>query len=210
MFRAESHERDQRREGPRMQRYSPAIEEQMEAFYQSLSEKDRRRYAAIEACKLGRGGLSYMARVLRCDRHTIAQGVQELTEAAELQRSSIRRTGGGRKRSQESIPGLDAAFLQVVEHHTAGSPMNAAVKWTNLTRQEITDYLATEHGITISVTVVKQLLRDHDFVRRKAQKRRRTGECAQRDAQFTKIADLKKGYTSRGNPIVSIDTKKKN
>jgi hypothetical protein len=192
-----------------MHRYSPAIEEQIAAFYESLSEKDRRRYAAIEASKLGRGGLSYMARVLSCDRHTIAQGVQELGDAAELQRSSIRRTGGGRKHSQESIAGLDAAFLQVVEHHTAGSPMNAAVKWTNLTRQEIAGYLATDHGITISVTVVKQLLRDHSFVRRKAQKRRRTGECAQRDAQFVKIADLKAGYTSRGNPIVSMDTKKK-
>ena len=193
-----------------MHRYSAAIEEQMAAFYQSLSEKDRRRYAAIEACKLGRGGLSYMARVLSCDRHTIAQGVQELEDVAELQRSRIRRTGGGRKRSQESIRGLDAGFLQVVEHHTAGSPMNAAVKWTNLTRQEIVDYLATEHGITLSVTVVKQLLRDQGFVRRKAQKRRRTGECAQRDAQFTKIADLKEDYTSRGNPIGSMDTKKKN
>jgi DDE family transposase/winged helix-turn-helix protein len=193
-----------------MHRYSPEIEEQMDAFYQSLSEKDRRRYAAIEACKLGRGGLSYMARVLSCDRHTIAQGVQELADAAELQRSGIRRTGGGRKRSQEILPGLDAAFLQVVEHHTAGSPMNAAVKWTNLTRQEIVNYLATEHGITISVTVVKQLLREHDFVRRKAQKRRRTGECAQRDAQFAKIAELKEAYTSQGKPIVSMDTKKKN
>lgn len=193
-----------------MERYSRAIEEQMAAFYQSLSEKDRRRYAAIEAYKLGRGGLSYMARVLRCDRHTIAQGVQELADAAELQRASIRRAGGGRKHSHESIPGLDAAFLQVVEHHTAGSPMNAAVKWTNLTRQEIVGYLASEHGITISVTVVKHLLRAHGFVRRKAQKRRRTGECAQRDAQFTKIADLKADYTSRGNPIVSMDTKKKN
>jgi len=122
-----------------MHRYSAAIEEQMAAFYQSLSEKDRRRYAAIEAYKLGRGGLSYMARVLSCDRHTIAQGVQELEDVAELQRCRIRRTGGGRKRSQEIIPGLDAGFLQVVEHRTAGSPMNAAVKWTNLTRQEIVD-----------------------------------------------------------------------
>ena len=192
-----------------MRRYSPKIEEQMAAFYQSLSEKDRRRYAAIEANKLGRGGLSYMARVLKCDRHTIAQGIQELADPVALQQVRIRRTGGGRKDAQESLPGLDAAFLQVVEHHTAGSPMNAAVKWTNLTRQEIVDYLASDHGITISVTVVKHLLRDHGFVRRKAQKRRRTGECAQRDAQFTKIADLKADYTSRGNPIVSMDTKKK-
>jgi hypothetical protein len=190
--------------------YSPAIEEQRAAFYQSLSEKDRRRYAAIEACKLGRGGLSYMARVLRCDRHPSAHGVQELAEAAELQRSGIRRTGGGRKRSQEIIPGVDPAFLQVLEHHTAGAPMNAAVKWPTLTQQEIADSLAPAHGIPISVTVVKQLLRDHAFVRRKAQKRRRTGECPQREAQFAKLADLKEGDTSRGNPIGSIETKKKN
>lgn len=108
-------------------RYNPAIEEQVTAFYQSLSEKDRRRYAAIEACKLGRGGLSYMVRVLKYDRHTIAQGVQELADGTELQRSRIRRTGGGREHSQEVIPGLDAAFLQVLEHHTAGSPVNAGV-----------------------------------------------------------------------------------
>ena len=88
--------------------------------------------------------------------------------------------------------------------------MKTTPKWTNLTQQEIVDYLATEQGIPISVRVVKQLLRAHDFVRRKAQKRKRTGECAQREAQFAKIADLKEGYTSRGNPIVSIETKKKN
>ena len=88
--------------------------------------------------------------------------------------------------------------------------MNAAVKWTNLTRQEIAGDLATDHGIPIRVTVVKQLLQAHAFVRRKAQKRRRTGECAQRDAQFAKIAELKEAYTSQGKPIVSMDTKKKN
>ena len=88
--------------------------------------------------------------------------------------------------------------------------MNAAVKWTNLTQQEIADSLAPEPGITIRVTVVKHLLRDHDFVRWKAQKRRRTGEGTQRDAQVAKRAELKEGDTSRGNPIVRIATKKKN
>jgi hypothetical protein len=163
----------------------------------------------MEACKLGRGGLRYLARVLRGERHPSAQGVQELAEAPEWQRSRMRRTGGGRKHRQEVLAGLDAAVLQVLEHHPAGSPLNAAVKWTNLTRQEIGDYLATEQGIPLSVTVVKQLLRDHGFVRRKAQTRRRTGQWAQRDAQFAKLADLKEGYTRRGNPSVSLDTKTK-
>jgi hypothetical protein len=192
-----------------MPRYSPAIEAQMCLFYQSLSEKDRRRYAAIEARKLGRGGFSYIARILSCDRHTIAQGMQELADPEALQHTRIRRAGGGRKPSHEVIPGLDTAFLQVLEAHTAGSPMNAAVKWTNLTHREIAKRLAADHGIAVSVTVVKRLLRQHDFVRRKAQKRTRIGECAHRDAQFTTIARLKETYTAQGNPILSIDTKKK-
>ncbi|PON11796.1 transposase, partial [Candidatus Entotheonella serta] len=60
-----------------MPHYSVAIEDQMRSFYQSLSEKDRRRYAAIEAAKLGRGGISYIARVLQCDRHTVRPGLEE-------------------------------------------------------------------------------------------------------------------------------------
>jgi hypothetical protein len=136
--------------------------------------------------------------------------MQELLDPEALQQARIRRAGGGRKPSHEVIPELDTAFLQVLEAHTAGSPMNAAVKWTNLTHHEIAERLAADHGIQVSVTVVKRLLRQHDFVRRKAQKRTRTGEGAHRDAQFTNIARLKETYTAQGNPILSIDTKKKN
>ena len=82
-----------------LSRYSPVIEAQMRAFYQSLSEKDRRRYAAVEVCKLDRGGLSYIANVLGCDRHTIAQGLQELTDPDALRQTRVRQEGGGRKPS---------------------------------------------------------------------------------------------------------------
>jgi Rhodopirellula transposase DDE domain len=181
----------------------------MRAFSQSLSDKDRRRYAAIEACKLEHGGPSYIARILGCDRHTIAQGMQALTDPDALQPPRIRRAGGGRKPSDEVIPGLDTAFLQVLQEYTAGSPRHAAVKWTNRTYQEIADRLAADHGMGIRVTVVKRLVRHHDFVRRKAQKRPRTGECAQRAAPFTTIARLKETSMAQGHPILSIDTKKK-
>jgi hypothetical protein len=173
---------------PEMPTYSFAIEDQMRSFYQSLSEKDRRRYAAIEAAKLGRGGISYIARVLQCDRHTMRQGFEELDDSEALDQSRIRRPGGGRKPREEMIPELERAFLQVLQDHTAGSPMNQAIKWTNLTHQQIKDHLAYDHGIEISVTVVKRLLKAHGFVRRKAQKRTRTGEHSDRDAQFHKIA----------------------
>lgn len=192
-----------------MPTYSFAIEDQMRSFYQSLSEKDRRRYAAIEAAKLGRGGISYIARVLQCDRHTIRQGFEELDDSEALDQSRIRRPGGGRKPREEMIPELERAFLQVLQDHTAGSPMNQAIKWTNLTHQQIKDHLAYDHGIEISVTVVKRLLKAHGFVRRKAQKRTRTGEHSDRDAQFQKIANLKEQYLADGHPVMSIDTKKK-
>ena len=188
--------------------YSPPIETHMRSFYESLSEKDRRRYAAIEAHKLGRGGLIYIATVLGCDRHTIAQGLDDLNDPDALAQSRIRQEGGGRKSSLETIPALEEAFLQVLEDHTAGSPTQAEVKWTNLTQQEIADQLQAR-GIQVSVTVVKQLLKKHDFVRRKAQKKKRTGEPEHRDHQFTKIAALKQEYADSPNPILSIDTKKK-
>lgn len=173
-----------------MQPYRSAIEAQLRAFYESLSAKDRRRYAALEAQKFGRGGFRYIARVLGCDRHTIAQGMQELTDPNALQQTRMRRAGGGRKSSLAVLPGLEAACRHVLEDDPAGAPMKAEGKGTNLTHQEIADRL-TEHGFHVSVTVVKQLLTTHDCVRRNAQKRTRTGACAHRDAQCAKIAHLK-------------------
>ena len=61
-----------------MQRYDEKIEDEMKRFYESLNEKDKRRYAAVEASKLGRGGQVYIAEVLGCDRNTIAKGLREL------------------------------------------------------------------------------------------------------------------------------------
>jgi hypothetical protein len=178
-------------------------------FSQSLAEKDRRRSAALEARKLGRGGLSYSARILSCDRHTITQGMPERTDPEALQQTRIRREGGGRQPRHERLPDLAPAFLQVLEDPTAGSPMNAAVKWTNLTPQEIADRLAADHGLAVRITVGKRLVRQHNCGRRKAPKRTRTGACAHRDAPFVQIARCKEDSRACGKPVVSMDTKKK-
>ena len=86
--------------------------------------------------------------------------------------------------------------------------MTAQVKWTNLTKQEIVEGLH-KHGLAVSVTVVKQLLRKHLFVSRKAQKRKSSGEVQDRAKQFARITELKAEYLPSPNPIISIDTKKK-
>jgi predicted transcriptional regulator len=191
-----------------MQQYSEEIEGQMRAFYESLSEKDRRRYAGIEAKKLGHGGISYIARVLRCDRQTVERGMQELVDKQALEQKRIREEGGGRKSAIETIEGIEEAFMKVIENNTAGSPTKSNEKWTNLTQEEIAKGLK-EEGINVSVTVVKQLLENQDFVKRKAQKSLSIAESEDRDKQFDKIAELKEEYKNSPNPIISIDTKKK-
>jgi hypothetical protein len=80
-------------------RYKPEIEEQIRGFYQSLSEKDRRRYAALEARRLGHGGIEYVAQVLGCSRRTIERSADELAALPhDLAAGRVRRQGAGRKK----------------------------------------------------------------------------------------------------------------
>ena len=156
-----------------MQPYNSDIEQQMQRYYQSLSEKDRRRYAAIEALKLGYGGISYMVALLGCHAHTVRRGMEELKDERAMSDKRTRQPGGGRKRVREQIKGLDEAFLRVIEDHTAGSPMDESIKWTHLTRQEIADLLCQESEISVSVTVVDQLLKQLEEGRRQEAEGRR-------------------------------------
>jgi hypothetical protein len=189
-------------------RYAPEIEQQMQRVYASLSEKDRRIYAAIEAQKFPRGGITYIAEILGCDRKTIRRGIKDLKDPRTLPKDRIRRPGGGAKSKLEIIPGIDVAFLEIVRDYTAGDPMKEEVLWTNLAHQEIADHLRAR-GIDVSVRIVQQLLHKHNFTKRKARKRLSTGANADRDAQFRRIAALRAQYEALGNPILSIDTKKK-
>ena len=82
-----------------MEGYSAEIEEKMQRFFGWLSEKDRRRYAAVEAAKLGYGGVEYIARVLACDPKTIRQGLRELEEAEDAAAERIRKKGVDARRA---------------------------------------------------------------------------------------------------------------
>jgi Rhodopirellula transposase DDE domain len=189
--------------------YDPEIEGEMRAFYESLNEKDRRRYAAIEARKLGHGGASYIAAVVGCERRLIATGLAELQDQAALARTRIRQAGAGRKPATETLPQLEETFLAVLAEHTAGSPVDEQVKWTNLTREQIADQLK-ERECGVSESVVKQLLERHGFVRRKAQKKQAMGKNDARNEQFEEITQHKEEYLNSANPVLSMDTKKKN
>ncbi len=93
-------------------KYSSEIENAMRLFYDTLSEKERRRYVAVEALKIGHGGQSYIASVVGCCRDTVARGIAELaTLPDETTENRIRRPGGGRKKATVSEPDLVGNFF---------------------------------------------------------------------------------------------------
>ena len=188
--------------------YPAKIEKFIKATYLKLSEKDRRAYTAIEALKLPRGGKAYIIELLGCSRNTIVRGISELQEPDKVVKGRIRKKGGGRKQVIDIIENIDEVFLNVIDDHIAGDPMDGKIRWTNLSHKKIAAKMK-ESGIIISVTVIKKLLKKHGFRKRKAFKNRSIGTSKNRNEQFEKINQLKEQYLKDGNPVVSMDTKKK-
>jgi len=193
-----------------MEIYPPEIEEIMRKFHRSLNEKDRRHYAGIEALKLGHGGRNYIAKVLGISRRTVSRGAQEVSglSGREVDKR-LRVPGGGRKAYQTRWEKIDEKFLEVLRDHTAGSPMDDQVRWTDLTQKEILRALREDHGVRVSRWVVRRLLKKHGYRRRQAQKRQTLKSVPNRNAQFENIERLVAEYRAAGNPIISMDTKKK-
>jgi transposase len=150
--------------------YSEELQKDMISFYNSLSEKDRRRYAAIEARKLGHGGISYISLLFVCDDKTISKGMQELKNNEQMSQETIRAPGGGRPSKIDTIDNIDVVFLEVLKNYTAGDPMDKELKWTNLTRAQISEEMGKK-GIKVSRNIVRKILKKHGFSKRKAQKK---------------------------------------
>ncbi len=94
-------------------------------------------------------------------------------------------------------PQITENFFQVLRHHTAGDPMNPDVKWTNLSRRQIARGI-TDLGTPVSRRIVRQLLQQHGYRRRKAVKKVTMGSHPDRNAQFENIARLKGEYLNAG------------
>jgi hypothetical protein len=189
-----------------MSPYPRQIEQTMRSFSLSLHENDRRRYAAVEAAKLGHGGIEYISKVLGIDPKTIRQGQRDLDDLPERPATRVRKPGGGRKRRLDQDPKIDDDFHKVLVEHTAGSPTEETLIWTNLTKTEIVD-LMQECGSFVSVHIVDQLLSRYDYHQRKPLRMEPLSRHPDRNAQFEAIARLKRQYLNSPDPILSIDLK---
>lgn len=106
-------------------------------YFQCLSEKDKRRFAGLEARRLGWHGVTKVSQFYELHPHTVRKGKKELEEDHDDADPRIRRKGGGQKKAESIYPNLDAGFLDVLKEHTAGDPMDGEVQWTHLSDKEI-------------------------------------------------------------------------
>jgi hypothetical protein len=189
--------------------YSPEIEQLLRQYYQSLSEKDRRRFAALEAIKLGHGGTRYLAKVLGCDPQTVRDGMRELKQLPDDPAGRrVRKPGGGRKKTEVKQTDLIQQVQDTIKDRTAGDPMRQDVVWTDLTPQEIAKSLQ-EQAVYAGARIVRRILDRLGLARRQMLKVLPGGDSPHRDEQFRHLAQLIQEFLVVGNPVLSIDTKKK-
>jgi transposase len=182
------------------------IQSKYENLAGELDERARRRWAAVEALSLGRGGIAAVAKATSISDRTIRNGVRELREGDALPAGRQRRVGAGRK-AKKTHPGLLDALERLVEPATRGDPQSP-LKWTCKSTRELSRELK-KRGYTVSHSTVARLLKDAGY---SLQSNRKTIEGKQhpdRNAQFEYISRRIKSQQRTGQPALSVDTKKK-
>jgi transposase len=177
-----------------------------DVIFPHLDERQRRLLMAAEARVLGHGGIRAVAQAAGVREATVSAGVDELEAGAEPL-GRVRRPGGGRKRAVDLDPGLRPALLALVEPDERGDPMSP-LRWTTKSTRSLADHL-TRHGHLVSADTVADLLREEGFSLQGNAKTIEGRQHPDRDEQFRYINEQVKDYQDHADPVISVDTKKK-
>ena len=172
-----------------------------------LNERDRRLALATEAKSWGRGGISAVYRAAGASRSTIRRGITELDGDDQVDSHRVRQPGGGRKKAELTNPELLENLDSLIAPETRGDP-ESPLRWTTKSTRHLAREL-TAMGTAISHSAVAAILRSSGY---SLQGTRKTLEGAQhpdRDAQFRYINTLARRYLDAGDPVISVDTKKR-
>lgn len=185
------------------------IRERFKVLEPHLDERLRRLVAAAEASALGARGISVVSRSTGVSRRAIRRGVQELTEEVRLESGGarIRKAGGGRKKTADKDESLIADLERLVEPTTRGDP-ESPLRWTCKSVRQLARELNRQHH-QVSHQLVSELLHELDY---SLQANRKTIEGARhpdRSAQFEHINRRVRKYLRANDPVISVDTKKK-
>ncbi len=185
-----------------------ALARKSSALCPHLDERQRRVWLGVEAREIGHGGVAAVARAAGVSRPTVAKAVRELDEpSAVLPVGRARRPGGGRKRLTVADPGLVAALEALVDPATRGDP-ESPLRWTSKSTRQLADALAAQDH-EVSHSTVGALLRARGYSLQAAAKTREGRQHPDRDAQFRYLAGQVSAWLATGDPVVSVDTKKK-
>ena len=179
-------------------------------YLSRLNEFDARHYVALWAIELGWGGVSKVSKLSGKSMDTIRKGISEIKSGAnsdlkELGR--IRKQGGGRKRIVNKNPNIQKDIENILEENTAGDPMNH-LKWTNKSTYSITNELNSNEQ-KISEDTVGRIIKQLGYTLQLNNKSKESGTTKERDVQFCYINDMVRKISRKNQPIISVDTKKK-
>jgi transposase len=184
------------------------IAEKYETIAPLLDERQRRCWLGVEARAVGRGGVSLVARSTGASRSTVSAAVKELSDsAAGLPAGRVRRAGAGRPSVTSTDPAVVAALERLVDPATRGDPMSA-LRWTSKSTRTLADEL-TRQGNRVGERTVAKLLHAAGYSLQAARKTREGGRHPDRDAQFRYLSEQVNTHLADGQPVISVDTKKK-
>lgn len=185
-----------------------SLQEKYASLSSSLNEKGRRLWAATEARSIGRGGIEAVHLATKLARGTIRAGIADLSKTTEPEdRDRIRRSGAGRKSIHETQPQLKADLESLIEPTTRGDP-ESPLRWTCLSVRQLA--LALENkGHRIGRQKVADLLQELGYSLQANRKTKEGNSSPDRDQQFHFINDAVKKFHRNNNPVISVDTKKK-
>jgi len=172
-----------------------------------LNEHSLRRFVATEAESYGHGGVSVVSRITGIARSTISRGLKEIAEKRQPEAGRLRRVGGGRKAKLAEDSTLLSDLKHLVEPATRGDPMRP-LRWTSRSLRHLSQAL---QGLAHSVCphVIADCLRELGYSLQANNKTREGSSHVDRDAQFQYISDQASAFLAAGEPVVSVDTKKK-
>ena len=175
----------------------------------TLNEAQRRWLVGREALRCGRGGIQRMVKTSGLSKPTVLKGIRELRGQRELaeEEGRVRRRGGGRKPVKEHDPEITRLLEKVMDESTAGDPMSP-LKWSSKSTYQIRQYLARQ-GHPISEDTIQRRLRRRDYSLQANRKEREGQSHADRYRQFRYLNETAKRFLARGEPVISVDTKKK-
>ena len=187
-----------------------SIQKKFKALTPYLDERTKRVWSAVEADSYGRGGISHVSEATGLSRTTIYEGIKELKEKKKVNKipeGRIRKSGGGRKTLVEQQSGIKEELEALLEPVTRGDP-ESPLLWTCKSTYKLSAELK-QKGFSVSQRTVCDLLDDMGYSLQSNRKTKEGGSNPDRDAQFNHIYKTVKTFQSKGQPVISVDAKKK-